>query len=258
MEGRTLDAVPVEHDRFWDVYSRCYDCLYQLIPYRGLLWDTYQALDLEPGMRVLDAGCGTGNLELFISEKDHPPVTIEALDFSPEMLARAQKKCAHLDWIHFSRGNLNAPLPYEDGTFDRVVSVNVLYTLDDWDATMSELLRVLKPEGKMALTSSSPDFDGSELIRDHFRRIKNIHGWDRRAAKVLRTIGTMGTTGLANQLMNTFVIDKREKEGRYSSPDSDTLVSFFDRHRSGGVAGWDIDRSFANQNFLSTLTKAVA
>ena len=41
-------------------------------------------------MRVLDAGCGTGNFEHFIAEKNHPPVRIDAVDFSPEMLARAR------------------------------------------------------------------------------------------------------------------------------------------------------------------------
>ena len=53
-----------------------------LMPYRKLLWDAFEALELEPGMRVLDAGCGTGNLEHFISDKNHPRVTIDAVDFS--------------------------------------------------------------------------------------------------------------------------------------------------------------------------------
>ena len=61
------------------------------MPYRKLLWDAFEALELEPGMRVLDAGCGTGNFEHFLAEKNHPPIQIDAVDFSAEMLARAAR-----------------------------------------------------------------------------------------------------------------------------------------------------------------------
>jgi ubiquinone/menaquinone biosynthesis C-methylase UbiE len=258
VKGRDSDSAVVSHDPFWDLYSRCYDSVYQLIPYRGLLWDTFQALELEPGMRVLDAGCGTANLELFISEKPHPSIQVNALDFSPHMLKRASRKCAHLDWVDFARADLGATLPFEDSTFDRLVSVNVLYTLEDWDFAFSEFLRVLKPEGRMVLASSAPDFDGGELFRDHIRRIRNIWGFRRRAATVLSNIGTFSTLGLVSGLMNSLVIDRREKRGQYHSPGVDELGEFFDRHRPDGLADFQIGWSMADQDFLSTLTKAVA
>jgi len=105
-------------DGFWDLYSRYYDAINQLMPYRKLLWDVYQALDLQPGMRVLDAGCGTGNFEAFIAEKDPPDVRIEALDFSPRMLRVARGKCDRLGAYTFEQADLNRPLPYADATFD--------------------------------------------------------------------------------------------------------------------------------------------
>jgi ubiquinone/menaquinone biosynthesis C-methylase UbiE len=258
MNEHDFDATAVCRDPFWDAYSRCYDAVYQLIPYRGLLWDTFQALDLAPGMRVLDAGCGTANLELFISEKPHPPIQVNALDFSPHMLARASRKCEHLDWVDFARADLGARLPFEDSTFDRIVSVNVLYTLKDWDFTLSELLRVLKPEGRMVLASSAPDFDGGQLFRDHIHRIRNIWGFRRRASTILRNLATFSTLGLVSGLMNSLVIDRREKAGQYHSPGPDELGEFFNRHRHDGIADFQIGRSMADQDLLSTLTKAVA
>ena len=69
----TPSAAGPSSDGFWDLYSRVYDAVYHLIPYRGLLWQAYEALSLEPGMRVLDAGCGTGNFEHFIAGKNPPP-----------------------------------------------------------------------------------------------------------------------------------------------------------------------------------------
>lgn len=141
------------------------------MPYRKLLWDAYQALELEPGMKVLDAGCGSGNFELFVSEKDPPAVEIEAHDYSPAMLARARKKCAgRLDCVNYPRGDFNGQLPYADATFDRIVSVNVLYALEKQDNAMSELLRVLKPGGRIVLTSPAPGYGWGPLVVDHFQR----------------------------------------------------------------------------------------
>ena len=142
-------------DRFWDTYSRYYDSIYRLFPYREMLWDVFTTLELEPGMRVLDAGCGTANVERFIAEKDHPPIQVDAVDFSASMLERARANCSHLDFVTFTQGDLNGRLPFEDSTFDRIVSINVLYALDDQAAVLAEWLRVLKPGGKIVI--ANPD-----------------------------------------------------------------------------------------------------
>ncbi len=246
------------HDQFWDAYSKYYDCVYRLMPYRKLLWDAYDSLQLEAGMRVLDAGCGTGNFEHFIATKDMPPVCVDAVDFSPEMLRRARAKCASLDFVSFSQADLNGKLPFDDDTFDRVVSINVLYALRDWDTTVAELIRVLKPEGRMVLTSSLPDFRVGPLLSDHVRRIGNIWGTRRRASAVWDTCKAVATTGLGSAVMNVFVIDRRESKGEYYSPDEASLTEFLGRHRSTGLETFDIGRSMADQNFLATVVKSCA
>jgi ubiquinone/menaquinone biosynthesis C-methylase UbiE len=253
----TVTAEPT-HDEFWDSYSRYYDCVYQLMPYRKLLWDTFQALDLRPELRVLDAGCGTGNFEHFIAEKNHPPIQVDAVDFSPEMLARARAKCSGLGYVTFTQANLNGRLPFEDATFDRIVSINVLYALEDWDHTMSELLRVLKPEGKMALTSSLPEFKFGPLLADHVRRIGNIWGTRRKAKAVWDTVRVIATSGLGSMAMNVFVINRRESEGQYHSPGHSELRAFLSEHTINGLDVFDIDLAMADQNFLATATKACA
>ena len=46
----------------WNLYARCYDRITGLLPYQEMLDEVVAALELKPGMRVLDAGCGTGAL----------------------------------------------------------------------------------------------------------------------------------------------------------------------------------------------------
>lgn len=245
-------------DWFWDVYSRFYDSIYHLMPYRQLLWDTYQALELESGMRVLDAGCGTGNLELFISEKPHPPIEMHGLDFSPAMLSRARHKCRDLDFATFSWCDLNRPLPYPDASFDRIVSVNVLYALERRDDTMRELLRVLKPEGRIVLTTPLPEFSIGPLITDHLRRIRNIWGVSRKVRRVLDSGWVLATSGLGSIMLNVFVINRRESAGRYHSLDMGGFEEFLEQHRTSGLDDVRIGPALVRQNMFATATKAAA
>jgi len=258
MEGHASHVAEHDSDRFWDLYSRFYDCIYHLMPYRKLLWDTYQALDLEPGMRVLDAGCGTGNLELFISEKPHPPIVVEGLDFSPSMLARARSKCRDLDFVEFKQCDLNGPLPYPDASFDRIVSVNVLYALEERDETMRELLRILKPGGRIVITSPTPEFSIAPLLVDHVRRVRNIWGFSRKAQRVLSSVWILATSGVGSIILNVFVINRRESAGRYHSLDLTGLETFLARHRLSGLDDVHIEPALVQQNLFATATKVAA
>jgi ubiquinone/menaquinone biosynthesis C-methylase UbiE len=254
----TTGSVPSSPDRFWNLYSRYYDCVFQLMPYRKLLWDVYQALELRPGMRVLDAGCGTGNFEVFIAEKNPPSIRVDAVDFSPAMLAVASGKCSALGNVSFHHADLSAALPFEDETFDRILSINVLYALPDLDATMREFLRVLKPEGQMVLTSPAPEFSATPLLADHLRRIGNIWGFKRKAVAVLDTLTTSATSGVCSAVLNYLVINRREFEGRYRSLGPLEVRDFLERHEPGGVAEFGISRAMADQNVLATATKMSA
>lgn len=95
--------------------------------------------------RVLDAGCGTGGLIRRLSGQ-MPGVQWTGLDLSPLAceLARERVKATVVE------GSVTA-LPFADGTFDAVVSADVLYHLDDDDAALREFYRVLKPGGAVVI-----------------------------------------------------------------------------------------------------------
>jgi ubiquinone/menaquinone biosynthesis C-methylase UbiE len=258
MADACSDAPAAGVDGFWDMYSRVYDSVYQLMPYRKLLWDTYQALDLQPGMRVLDAGCGTGNFEHFLHQKNPPGVCIDAIDFSAAMLAVAAKKNADLGNVEFSRGDLGARLPYADASFDRILSINVLYALPDPDSTMRELLRVLKPGGIIVVTSPAPEFAVAALVVDHFRRVKNIWGAWRKIATVVSSVAIFAVSGVAQWALNNFVINRREADGAYHSLDSDELTRLLERCIPDGIGEFAVGRALADQNIFATAVKTMA
>lgn len=99
---------------------------------------------VQPGDRVLDACCGTGDLAL-AAEREGGMVT--ALDFSDEMLVRARRKSGSVTWV---RGDLLA-LPFEDGSFNVATVGFGLRNVADLDAGLRELRRVLRPGGRLAI-----------------------------------------------------------------------------------------------------------
>jgi demethylmenaquinone methyltransferase / 2-methoxy-6-polyprenyl-1,4-benzoquinol methylase len=95
---------------------------------------------VAPGDEVLDACCGTGDLAL-AAERAGGRVT--GLDFSERMLERARRKSASVRWV---RGDALA-LPFADGSFDAVTVGFGIRNVDDLEAGLRELARILRPGG---------------------------------------------------------------------------------------------------------------
>jgi demethylmenaquinone methyltransferase / 2-methoxy-6-polyprenyl-1,4-benzoquinol methylase len=99
---------------------------------------------VQPGARVLDACCGTGDLSL-AAEREGGIVT--GLDFSGEMLVRARRKSDTIDWVE---GDMLA-LPFADGAFDCVTVGFGVRNVADLRCGLLELRRVLRPGGRLAI-----------------------------------------------------------------------------------------------------------
>ena len=238
---------------FWEIYGRCYDGINHAIPYRGLLYDLYVGLELKPGQRILDAGCGTGNFELFLSTRAIPAIQIEAIDFSPAMMTRARQKCADLDFVNFAVANLNDRLPYPDNSFDRILCCNVLYSLNDPVHTISEFLRVLKPDGKLVLANPKPGFKVMAIVLDHFKRISNIWGVGRKLMTFTKTLVLLPTMGLAPILLNLFVIEKKGEQQEYHFLSNEALRGLLEHNQLTDIT---IMNAYSDQDIFTVATKA--
>lgn len=112
---------------------------------------------IAPGHRVLDLGCGTATLTLMVKAV-HPGVEVVGLDGDPKVLALAEAKAERQDLkIQLDQG-LSTELPYEDRTFDRVITSLLFHhlTRDAKMRTMQETLRVLKPGGELHVADWGP------------------------------------------------------------------------------------------------------
>jgi malonyl-CoA O-methyltransferase len=104
------------------------------------------------GLRVLDLGCGTGRHALWLAGQG---AAVTGVDFSEGMLEEARGKPG-ADSVRFLSHDLHQPLPFEDGTFDRVVSGLVLEHLKELEAFFAEARRVLRPGGRAVLSAMHP------------------------------------------------------------------------------------------------------
>ena len=100
---------------------------------------------VRSGDRVLDAACGTGDLAIADLKAGAGKVT--GLDFSEQMLARARRKDARIEWL---QGDMLA-LPFADETFDAATVGFGVRNVEDLERGLRELRRVLRPGGRLAI-----------------------------------------------------------------------------------------------------------
>jgi demethylmenaquinone methyltransferase/2-methoxy-6-polyprenyl-1,4-benzoquinol methylase len=99
---------------------------------------------VRAGDRTLDACCGTGDLAI---EAQRAGADVVGLDFSERMLERARRKAPELEFV---RGDALA-LPFEDGSFDSATVGFGVRNVEDLEAGLRELRRVLRPGGRLGI-----------------------------------------------------------------------------------------------------------
>jgi ubiquinone/menaquinone biosynthesis C-methylase UbiE len=132
---------------FFDAWSRFYDWpVVQWATYRPVHNAVLSALEPLAGRRVLDIGCGTGQLAERVHQS-HPRATVVGCDFSAGMLRQAAARSRGVGWVC---GNA-CGLPFQDRAFAAVVCTEAFHWFPDQDAALAEFFRILKPGGVLML-----------------------------------------------------------------------------------------------------------
>jgi SAM-dependent methyltransferase len=121
-----------------------------------------EAVDLESGSRVLDVACGNGNASLAAARRF---CKVTGLDYVPELLRRAGERAQaeRLD-LELVEGDAER-LPFEDGRFDAALSTYGVMFAPNQEQAAREIVRVVKPGGRIGLANWTPEGFVGQLLK---------------------------------------------------------------------------------------------
>lgn len=150
-----------------------------------------KALAVKAGDRVLDVGCGTGTFAASVGPVVGPSGEVVGVDLSETMVAEARRRTAGAGSLCFEVADAGT-LPFPDSAFDAAHMERVLLYIDRPDAAVSEMLRVTRPGGRLALVEPdigtwTLDSQDRVLTRRILELFNDLHpgGWAGRSLRGL-------------------------------------------------------------------------
>lgn len=259
------DITEDQEKKFWSDYLTKYILIDKSPEYRNYLDMLVNILgEPEDGEMVLDAGCGNGPygawlLRRLFNRQALPSYVYVGIDFVENALREALKKHSEikkeLEKESFKEGSLKivyvagnlkpgnhfdsrrgSYICFKDDTFDKICCSFVIPFVKEPLKTLKELIRVLKPHGKIVVSSLKPYADLSEIYRKFVEKTDNEEEIEE-ARQLLSAAGK---------------IKAKELEGHYRFFDKDELGELL--RRAGGKNIY-LYRSFANQSNIAVAEK---
>jgi ubiquinone/menaquinone biosynthesis C-methylase UbiE len=231
----------IETNGLFKKYFKAYDALNLALPYRKLLSDVTESLEINRGDLVLDAGSGTGNLAIELGKTDAKVVAIDISD-NGNIIYRKKSPTASI-----IKGDLSKPFPFRDSSFDKVASNNVINYLENYEDALKELFRVLKPSGKISISLLKTGFNPLTIYKEHIRQKKSEVGRIRTFFHLLRVLPPT-----LRIMYYNYKILKKAKAKVYHFFDEEEIRNLFQRV---GFRNIEIRNAYANQDLLITAIK---
>jgi SAM-dependent methyltransferase len=124
------------------------------------------------GLDVLDAGCAAGEHAAWLVDQG---ARVVALDASETMVRLARERLG--ERVRVLHADLARPLPFADASFDVVLSSLTLHYLEDWLAPLRELARVLRPGGRLVVSTHHP-FMTADVVANYHAVCLVDDAWD--------------------------------------------------------------------------------
>lgn len=142
---------------------------------------SFDALAPKAGDRILDLGCGNGLLTEELARAVGPSGHVTGLDASPDMLAAARNRLNGRSNITLTHSDAGA-LPFEPGSFDKAVSVQVFEYITSRRPVLRALHQVLQPQGRLVI--GDMHFDTIAWHSDNSARMARLLSiWDHHLAE---------------------------------------------------------------------------
>ncbi len=118
-------------------------------------------MDIKPGMRILDIGCGPGRLTIPLAKHVGENGKVLALDIQEKMLQKLEKRIKEnsLKNVEKILGGAGEGKIKEQNNFDKAILVTVLGEIPNKKRALEEIFEALKPEGILSITEIFPDPD---------------------------------------------------------------------------------------------------
>jgi len=257
-----------DHVAFWKDYLHNFQTISNVADFWRLMDHVYRLMgECYRGERILDAGCGNGNFGVFLQlnqafrqryarRGDFRSPDYVGVDFVPAALAQATANFEQVGEIlrrqfpeglrsyvpmsmGLCRADLEAPLPFPDHSFDRVICNLVIGYVRDPLVTLREYLRVLAPQGRLVISNLKPYADLSAIYRSF-----------------VETAQTVEEVEEGRRLLdNSGKIKAREGEGVFHFFHQAELEALL---RAAGVAHPRVYSTFGNQALIAVAEKELA
>jgi SAM-dependent methyltransferase len=195
--ARQYDAMAAAYAA--DNAHSAYNAYYERPATIGLLGDV-------GGRRVLEAGCGAGQLTAWLA--DHGAAVI-AFDVSPALAELARRAVAGRAEVLVA--DLAQPLTFaQDRSFDLIVASLVMHYVRDWHAVLGEFRRVLKPDGAVVFSTHHPAMDWQlHTPEDYFAVEQVTETWTKGSAQFQVSFWRRPLTAMAEAIASAgFVIER--------------------------------------------------